>query len=178
MKLHRDLLARRKNFFHFYGPAPESENLKDPGALRHTQLNNWLSFLLSAKLLQKRNESFELHSLLLMSNHFHGVLAVSLAESKRQLLELEAYLHDARALKAGEALRLREITNITDYYQTHRYIAYNPVEAHLVTSFMDYEFSSYAIFVGRSKLPVQPIRDTLHLMLNPFRFLIDESYRG
>ena len=103
---------------------------------------------------------FKLHSLCLMTNHFHIALEtgdIELWKIMHKLLLLYAANYNIKYKLTGHLFENRYIACLIEderyFLEVSRYIHLNPVKAQMVRTPLDYEYSSYGLFVdGESEL--------------------------
>lgn len=120
----------------------------------------------------------QIHSFVLMPNHFHlmlttpnsdldKVMANFMKETSRQINQ-----YSGRINQAYGARHFRCIIE-SEHYFTHayKYIYRNPVKAGLATKCEEYEYSSLAFKIGKTKA-VFPVMEDQILFSNPMKTLL------
>ena len=102
----------------------------------------------------KKMFRFKLHSLCLMTNHFHIALEtgdIELWKIMHKLLLLYASNYNIKYKLTGHLFENRYTACLIEderyFLEVSRYIHLNPVKAQMVRSPLDYEYSSYGLFV-------------------------------
>ena len=129
-------------------------------------------FRLFLKILQsvKERYPFTLHAYCLMTNHFHlelSTIDVPIWEIMQPMMSCYARLHNKKHGLDGHLFDSRYtsclIRNDAYFLEVSRYIHLNPVKAGMVTDPLEYEHSSYRLYVtGVSKL--KEIMDTSRVL--------------
>ena len=142
----------------------------------------------------KENYPFKIHSICLMTNHFHmcvetGDIEVWVIMQKMLSIYAEEFNHkysfNGHVFEGRYASGL--IEDETFFLEVSRYIHLNPVKAMMVREALDYEYSSYSLFVdeysGTEKQPISKVKfliseltDTSRVLSN-FRNNPKEQYR-
>jgi putative transposase len=126
---------------------------------RHIFLNDHLKWVF-IQLLEKVSEKygFKIHAFCIMGNHYHLLLSTP----KKNLSDGMRYLNSRYALsfnqyrnKSGPVFdgRFKSIYVASEKYfgTLIRYIHRNPLEAGLVRSLLDYEWSSYKDYISKKQ---------------------------
>ncbi len=102
--------------------------------------------------------SFKLHSLCLMSNHFHMIVETEeteLYKIMQKILHFYSMDFNRRYRFTGHLFESRYTARIIEderyFLEVSRYIHLNPVKAMMVRTPLDYEYSSYGFFVDRQE---------------------------
>jgi putative transposase len=97
----------------------------------------------------------ELLSYVLLGNHYHAILLIPDARVSRALQQLHTEYSRQHNRRHGHKSHLfrahpfaRHIESDDDLMNTHRYLARNPVEAHLVSDPLDWPWGSARTHVG------------------------------
>jgi REP element-mobilizing transposase RayT len=129
------------------------------------------------KSLQKTSEqeSFTLHSVVMMSTHVHILYSTqptrenftmeSLQRNLRCLLELNFYQDPLESPLYSE-----KITSYKQLLYTYRYIYRNPIEAGLCLRAENYSYSSLPEILGKKQNTCECL-DPVHLIQNPVKIL-------
>ena len=103
----------------------------------------------------KEEFGFKIHSLCLMTNHFHMALETHDKELWRimhKLLLCYAQNYNSKYKLTGHLFENRYTAQLIEderyFLEVSRYIHLNPVKAQMVRGPLDYEYSSYGLFVG------------------------------
>ena len=103
----------------------------------------------------KERFPFKIHSVCLMTNHFHMVIEtekVELWKIMQKILSVYAEEYNHRHHYTGHLYEGRYtaclIEDETYFLEASRYIHLNPVKAKMVRGPLDYEYSSYKLFVS------------------------------
>ena len=117
----------------------------------------------------RRRHGFKVHSICLMTNHFHMALEtedIELWKIMQKLLSIYAEEYNHRHHYTGHLFEGRYTACLIEderyFLEVSRYIHLNPVKAQMVRSPLDYEYSSYGFFVDAghdSPEDMQDIRD-------------------
>ncbi|MBR4776073.1 MAG: transposase [Lachnospiraceae bacterium] len=106
----------------------------------------------------KERYPFDLHAICLMTNHFHMLLTTGsdeLWKIMQKLLSIYAEKYNHKYDFSGQLFEGRYTSKIIEdeYYfmEVSRYIHLNPVKAGMVMAPADYEYSSYASYMGAGK---------------------------
>ena len=136
---------------------------------------DYLCFL-EIMMLIRGKVPFRVHSLCLMTNHFHFALEtmdVALCKIMQKILSLYAEEYNHRHGFSGHVFESRYNASIIEdelyFLEVSRYIHLNPVKARMVREPIAYDYSSYAFFVRENT--VQP-KSTVECVLSE---LIDTS---
>lgn len=116
---------------------------------------DYLSFF--RYLAKARNiYSFRIHSLCLMTNHFHMIVETEnteLYKIMQKILHLYSMDFNRRYQFTGHLFESRYTACLIEderyFLEASRYIHLNPVKAMMVRHPLDYEYSSYRLFVGK-----------------------------
>ena len=119
--------------------------------------SDYLEFLEYIKETRKMF-GFKLHSLCLMTNHFHIALGtgdIELWKIMHKLLLLYAANYNIKYNLTGHLFENRYtaclIENERYFLEVSRYIHLNPVKVQMVRAPLDYEYSSYGLFVDSER---------------------------
>ena len=136
-----------------------------PGAVYHVMsrgsrkaeiFKDYEDYILFLKTLAKTKAKypFRLHAVCLMSNHFHMALETedtALWIIMRDLLSIYAAVFNYKHKLTGHLFEGRYTSKLIEderyFLAVCRYIHLNPVKARIVPVPLDYEFSSYRMFV-------------------------------
>jgi len=139
-----------------------------PGALYHVmsrgirkskifQEHGDYLFFLKMLCRVKEKHPFRLHAVCLMTNHFHMALETedtALWIIMRDLLSLYAggfnSMHDCTGHLFEGRYTSKLIEDERYFLAVSRYIHLNPVKAQIVKTALDYEYSSYGLFVNKN----------------------------
>lgn len=148
---------------------PRRKRIWYPGAIYHVMSRgnrkkeifkeraDYVDFL---KILKSINNEygFKIHSLCLMTNHFHFVIETIDTELWRimqKILSIYAESFNYRYGYTGHLFQGRYtcslIENESHFLEVSRYIHLNPVKAKMVKKPLAYEYSSYSLFVTEAK---------------------------
>ncbi len=137
-----------------------------PGATYHVMsrgnrkvalFNDKEDYLLFLYLIKKvkRLYPFKIHSICLMTNHFHMVLEtidIELGRIMQRILLSYAVNYNKKYNFTGHLFENRYnaylIETETYFLEVSRYIHLNPVKAHMVSKPIEYEYSSYRKFLA------------------------------
>lgn len=115
---------------------------------------DYLEFL-EYLLMVRDSFGFIVHSLCLMTNHFHIALETKdkeLWKIMHKLLLTYAANYNIKYKLTGHVFENRYTAQIIEderyFLEVSRYIHLNPVKAQMVRSPLDYEYSSYGLFVA------------------------------
>ena len=104
----------------------------------------------------REKHSFILHSLCLMTNHFHIAIETvddELWKIMQKILSLYAEEYNHKYHFTGHLFEGRYVAQLIEddkyFLEVSRYIHLNPVKAQMVRGPLDYEYSSYGIFMER-----------------------------
>ena len=104
----------------------------------------------------KAKDPFAIHSLCLMTNHFHIAIEtgdVEVWKIMQKILGFYAEEFNHRHNTTGHLFEGRYtsclIKDDTYFLEVSRYIHMNPVKAKIVSDPLEYAYSSYGVFVGR-----------------------------
>jgi len=118
---------------------------------------DYLEFL-ECLLMARDAFGFIVHSLCLMTNHFHIALEtkdIELWKIMQKLLLTYAANHNIKYQLTGHVFENRYTAQIIEderyFLEVSRYIHLNPVKAQMVRSPLDYEYSSYGLFAGSNE---------------------------
>jgi len=145
---------------------PKKKRVWYPGATYHVMSRgnrrtaifmneaDYLEFL-ECMLMARDTFGFIVHSLCLMTNHFHIALETKdkeLWKIMHKLLLTYAANHNLKYKLTGHVFENRYTAQIIEderyFLEVSRYIHLNPVKAQMVRSPLDYEYSSYGLFAG------------------------------
>lgn len=105
--------------------------------------------------------SIIVHSYCLMSNHYHFLIETpepNLSRAIQWISTSYVQYFNTKRKRRGHLFqaRFKSILIDADEYLTHlsRYIHLNPLRAKMVESLEEYKWSSYSVFIGKSKRPV------------------------
>lgn len=111
--------------------------------------------------LVKQRYSFELNSYCLMTNHVHLLLTTEKDEIwkiMKMLLSRYAMEYNHKYAYTGHVFERRYhailIEDPVYFLEVSRYIHLNPVKARMVTDPLNYDYSSYAVLIGRKENPI------------------------
>ena len=97
---------------------------------------------------------FKIHSICLMTNHFHILIeteTVELSKIMQKLLSMYAeefnYIHGFTGHLFEGRYTAKLIEDERYFLEVSRYIHLNPVKANMVREPLDYDYSSYGMFV-------------------------------
>lgn len=155
-----DFKSKQLGIFHFFGHA---DNFF---CELRTQEKLWADMASIFKSLQTPHS---LEAFLLMSNHFHGVVALKTDHKNLWEKEFLNKLKDDQ-VSVLTPLGFKKIESKKAYFEVLKYIFKNPVESHLSQTPYDYEFSSLFELMGRSKTKLFDIKDRSGVITNPFLF--------
>ena len=137
----------------------------------------------------KEDFPFELHSLCLMTNHFHFLIETKeteLSKIMQRILQLYAKDYNMKYNLTGHVFENRYISSLIEddsyFLEVSRYIHLNPVKAFLVEEPLDYEYSSYGVYVKNDKSSMETYDTIKELVetkrvLHFFRDNSSEKYR-
>lgn len=118
---------------------------------------DYLCFLQNV-LKIKEKYSFKIHSLCLMTNHFHAEIETENDELWRimqKMLSIYAEKYNQKYHYTGHLFEGRYVAQLIEderyFLEVSRYIHLNPVKARMVREPLAYEYSSYGLFVNDSK---------------------------
>ena len=103
----------------------------------------------------REKHPFKVHSICLMTNHFH--MAIETGEDElwkimQKILSVYAEEYNHRYNYTGHLFEGRYVAQIIEderyFLEVSRYIHLNPVKAQMVRNPLDYEYSSYGLFVN------------------------------
>ena len=104
----------------------------------------------------KERYGFKVHSICLMTNHFHMIIETEktdLSKIMQKILGCYAEEYNYRHNSTGHLFEGRYtsclIRDDRYFLEVSRYIHMNPVKAKMVGNPLEYAYSSYAAFVGR-----------------------------
>ncbi len=152
--------------------------------------DDYLVFLTYLKRAQELY-GFKIHSLCLMTNHFHLALEtndIQLSKIMQKILHPYSMEFNHKYNFTGHVFESRYtaclVENERYFLEVSRYIHLNPVKAHMVRNPIDYKYSSYDLFVSeltQSKMDIVEkafidIIDTSRV-LSAFRNNSKEEYR-
>lgn len=160
---------------------PRKKRIWYPGATYHVMsrgnrrgtlfkdTDDYLTFLEYVSKI-KNKYPFKIHSICLMTNHFHILLETqdeSLSLIMQKILHLHASEFNNKYHLSGHLYEGRFASSIVEddvyFLEVSRYIHLNPVKAYMVRNPLDYEYSSYDLFVSNQKSdnPVNKLMDDL-----------------
>ena len=143
----------------------------------------------------KEKYPFKIHSICLMTNHFHMAIETGddeLWNIMQKVLSVYAEEYNHKYHYTGHLFEGRYVSRIIEderyFLEVSRYIHLNPVKAQMVKSPLDYEYSSYGLFVNppenrsgnkkrRAFALMTEIVETDRI-LDAFRHSSSEQYRG
>ena len=103
----------------------------------------------------KEKYPFKLHSICLMTNHFHAAIEtqeVELWRIMQKILSMYAEEYNHKYHYTGHLFEGRYVAQLMEderyFMEVSRYIHLNPVKAQMVREPLAYEYSSYGLFVG------------------------------
>jgi putative transposase len=147
-----------------------------PGELDYA----WIA-LTNELYIQSQAHGVLVHAFVLMPNHFHLIVTSPERSIDRVMKDVLANSTKIMNAKLGRCGRIfggpyhwSLIPNPLYYAYAFKYVARNPVRAHLCESVSDYPFSSISCLLGKGKLPIAvhyPL-ETMGTLLPP----IQESY--
>lgn len=115
--------------------------------------SDYLAFLEYLQLV-KENLPFKIHSLCLMTNHFHMSIETydkELWKIMHKLLLTYSANYNIKYKLTGHLFENRYTAQLIEderyFLEVSRYIHLNPVKAQMVRSPLDYKYSSYELFV-------------------------------
>lgn len=135
-----------------------------PGAIYHVisrgnrkgeifrERNDFIQFL---EFLEKVREtySFNIHSICLMTNHFHMLIEtqdIDLSLIMQRFLSLYAQAYNFKYNYTGHLFESRYTASIIEdesyFLEVSRYIHLNPIRANMVNEPQAYDYSSYRLF--------------------------------
>ena len=133
---------------------------------------------------------FKVHSLCLMTNHFHMEIETGedeLWKVMQKILHPYSMDFNNKYKLTGHVFESRYIASIIEderyFLEVSRYIHLNPVKARIVRKPLDYEYSSYGLFIkkdGREKRGIDRMFSELietGRVLGAFRHESQEQYR-
>ncbi len=137
-----------------------------PGATYHVMsrgnrrvaiYNDQADYMWFLYYIQKIKEihPFKIHSICLMTNHFHALIETEGAELwkiMQKILSVYAEAYNHRHGFTGHLFEGRYVAQLVEderyFLEASRYIHLNPVKAQMVRGPLDYEYSSYGLFVN------------------------------
>ncbi|MCR5357415.1 MAG: transposase [Lachnospiraceae bacterium] len=144
---------------------PRKKRIWYPGAIYHVMNRgnrrlilyndeeDYLSFLESIQVTA-RLYTFKIHSLCLMTNHFHMIVETAETELWRimkRMLHPYAVNFNRKYHYTGHLFENRYTACLIEderyFLEVSRYIHLNPVRAQMVSNPMEYEYSSYGSFI-------------------------------
>ena len=118
-----------------------------------TDKSDYLTFLKHIEII-KEKYPFRIHSICLMTNHFHVAIETGNCELWRimqKILSIYAEEYNHRHKFTGHLFEGRYTACLIEderyFLEVSRYIHLNPVKAQMVRNPLDYEYSSYGMFV-------------------------------
>ena len=115
--------------------------------------SDYIAFLEYLQLV-KDDLPFKIHSLCLMTNHFHMSIEtydIELWKIMHKLLLMYSANYNIKYKLTGHLFENRYTARLIEderyFLEVSRYIHLNPVKAQMVKNPMDYEYSSYRLFV-------------------------------
>ncbi len=122
---------------------------------------DYLMFLDSLKMVKDQYD-FKIHSICLMTNHFHMAVETGNTEIWKimhKLLLSYAASYNMKYKLTGHLFENRYVGQLIEdevyFLEVSRYIHLNPVKAQMVRGPLDYEYSSYGAFFEDSKGDVE-----------------------
>ncbi len=122
---------------------------------------DYLMFLECLKMV-KGQYDFKIHSMCLMTNHFHMVVETGNTEIWKimhKLLLSYAASYNMKYKLTGHLFENRYVGQLIEdevyFLEVSRYIHLNPVKAQMVRGPLDYEYSSYGAFFEEGKTDVR-----------------------
>ena len=122
---------------------------------------DYLMFLDSLKMVKDQYD-FKIHSICLMTNHFHMAVETGNTEIWKimhKLLLSYAASYNMKYKLTGHLFENRYVGQLIEdevyFLEVSRYIHLNPVKAQMVRGPLDYEYSSYGAFFEYSKGDVE-----------------------
>lgn len=119
--------------------------------------SDYIHFLHIIKLISEKHP-FTIHSICLMTNHFHLVMEtadIELWRIMQKILSIYAEEFNLRYGYNGHLFEGRYISSIIEddryFLEVSRYIHLNPVKALMVREPIAYEYSSYGLFVSEEQ---------------------------
>lgn len=116
--------------------------------------DDYLDFLLCIQKTRERY-SFQIHALCLMTNHFHILIETETTELwkiMQRMLNTYARIFNDRHHFSGHLFEGRYTSCLVEderyFLEVSRYIHLNPVKAGMVREPLNYEYSSYGLFVN------------------------------
>lgn len=144
---------------------PRKNRIWYPGAIYHVMSrgnrrseiflkdNDYEIFLMYLKMIRDKL-GFKIHSICLMTNHFHILIeteTVELSKIMQKLLSMYAeefnYIHGFTGHLFEGRYTAKLIEDERYFLEVSRYIHLNPVKANMVREPLDYDYSSYGMFV-------------------------------
>ena len=123
--------------------------------------------------LASKNCFVKIHSFCLMTNHFHLLIETTTTEVWKfmgKLLTNYAAYFNRKYGYTGHLFEKRYTSCIIEddiyFLEASRYIHLNPVKANMVRGPLDYEYSSYRIFMDEAKSTLLNKNKVLGLFLN------------
>ena len=152
--------------------------------------DDYLVFLTYLKRAQELY-GFKIHSLCLMTNHFHLALEtndIQLSKIMQKILHPYSMEFNHKYNFTGHVFESRYtaclVENERYFLEVSRYIHLNPVKAHMVRNPIDYKYSSYDLFVlditqSKTDIVEKTLIDILDTsrVLSAFRNNSKEEYR-
>lgn len=121
-----------------------------------SDISDYLVFL-EYILMTRDKYPFKIHSICLMTNHFHFVIETGdyeLSKIMQKILSTYAEEYNHKYHLTGHLFEGRFVAQLIEderyFLEVSRYIHLNPVKAKMVDNPIDYEFSSYGIYVDDS----------------------------
>ncbi len=150
---------------------------------------DYIQFLEYISLI-KEKFPFKIHSICLMTNHFHILLEtqeIELSKIMQKILHLYASQFNNKYGFTGHLFEGRFTSCLIEddiyFIEVSRYIHLNPVKAQMVREPLGYEYSSYGSFVGDKDIKrkriakyIEDLVDTSRV-LSAFRNNGSEQYR-
>ena len=181
---------------------PRKKRVWYPGATFHVmsrgnrrtaifkEYSDYVHFLKLAEMIRGKYP-YKIHSICLMTNHFHMLIETidtELWKIMQKLLSVYAEEFNHRYNYSGHLFEGRYTSSLIEderyFLEVSRYIHLNPVKAMMVREPIAYEYSSYGLFVsdekGRSNSKVQEVMSSLidvSRVLGAFRHNPREQYR-
>lgn len=122
---------------------------------------------------------FKMHSVCLMTNHFHMLIEtekVNLSKIMQRILSVYAEEYNYRHHYTGHLFEGRYTAQLiedeTYFLEASRYIHLNPVKAKMVREPLDYEYSSYGLFVNTEKVTEEDLATETEKKRSTASFLV------
>lgn len=151
---------------------------------------DYISFLNIIRVICRKHP-FKIHSICLMTNHFHFILETAdtqLWKIMQKILSIYAEEFNHRYRLTGHLFEGRYTSSLIEderyFLEASRYIHLNPVKAAMVRDPLAYEYSSYGLFVCCAPCNKKKETETIlsemvdtSRVLNAFRHNPREQYR-